>query len=145
MTTTAAPAIAWKITGKGPGGQCGHCPRRLAVHYVITDTATGRAMTVGRGCLKKITGWTVTAAQADAAVRLAAREARWAAWCAANPAEARVITAAAEREAGEFRQGLRQCGGYAQSVRTCVGDGAPGWEDYLGEYLGRCAAAVGAR
>ena len=131
----------WKITGKGPGGQCEHCPRKLATHYVITS-GEGQTMKVGRGCLKKITGWTVTAAQADAAVRLAAREARWAAWSAANPAEAAVITAEAGREAEDFRQGRLQCGGHAQAVRTAVGDGSHGWQGFLAEYL---VLAAGAR
>ena len=129
----------WKITGKGAGGQCEHCPRRLATHYVITNGS--QTMKVGRGCLKKITGWTVTAAQAEAAVRLAARAGRWAAWCAANPAEAAVITAAAEREAEEIRQRRRQCAGPAQEIKTCIGEDGFGWRALLAQYLNEHAGA----
>lgn len=131
MTTATA---TWKIAGKGAGGQCEHCPRRLVTHYVITSSA-GETMRVGRGCLKKITGWTLTAAQADAAVRLAARAARWDAWRAANPAEAAIITACAEREAGEIRERRRQCAGPAQEVKWAIGEQAYGWENLLANYL----------
>jgi hypothetical protein len=138
MSGTAG--TTWKLTGRGTGGQCEHCPRRLATHYVVTDTATGTSMKVGRRCLKKVTGWTVTAAQAEAAVRLAEQDARWSAWCAASPAEAAVVAQAAEREAEEVRQGLRQCAGYAQSVKGAIGRGEAGWQGFLAEYLGSRAA-----
>lgn len=130
----------WKITGKGAGGQCEHCPRRLATHYVITSDA-GQTMKVGRGCLKKITGWTVTAAQAEAAVRLAARDARWSAWCARNPDEAAVITARAGVEAGEIRQGLRATAGPAQELKTYIADNGADWRVLLAEWLGYPAGA----
>ena len=130
----------WKITGKGAGGQCEHCPRRLATHYVITSSE-GRTMKVGRGCLKKITGWTVTAAQADAAARLAARAGRWAAWSAENPAEAAFITARAESEAEEIRQRRRITAGPAQELRAYIADGGADWRILLAEWLGCPAGA----
>lgn len=126
--------ITWKITGKGAGGQCQHCPRKLATHYVITSS-NGQVMTVGRGCLKKVTGWTVTAAQAEAALRLARRAETWAAWSAANPEAAALVGAAADREAEEIRQRRRIVAGPAQELRQMIGDRERGWQDMLACYL----------
>ena len=121
--------VTWKLTGKGTGGQCEHCPRSLQVHYTVTGS-NGQTMKVGRGCLKKVTGWTLTAAQADRELRIAERDAaravRWAQWTAAHPAEAAAISAGAEREAAEIRAGRRQAAGPAQEIRAFVGDGVIG-------------------
>lgn len=127
---------AWKITGKGSGGQCGHCPRQLVTHYVITS-GDGQVMRVGRGCLKKVTGWTVTAAEADRILRRAERDARWQAWADAHPGEAAVINGDADREAEEIRQRRRQCAGPAQEVRTAIAGNEFGWQNFLASYLAR--------
>lgn len=100
MTAT----ITWKLTGKPDGpGHCEHCGRELAFRWEVTSSA-GDRMIVGRGCLKAVTGWTLTAAQAAREARMievrARREANWAAFAAASPAEAAVITADRERNAG---------------------------------------------
>ena len=62
MTTTAQ--ATWKVTGKpNGGGSCEHCGRALVHRYEVTSD-TGAKMIVGRGCLKAVTGWTLSAAQA---------------------------------------------------------------------------------
>ncbi|MFU0240421.1 hypothetical protein ACKI1J_32370 [Streptomyces scabiei] len=91
MTTSTAAASAaligssaWKLVRvrTTPNGeQCGHCPRLLKNVYDLANTETGQEMTVGRGCCKTVTGWTLTAAEARRLADLAAREAaaltRW--------------------------------------------------------------------
>ena len=133
-----APAVTWKLTGKGGPAQCGHCPRALVTHYTVT-ASTGQTMIVGRGCLKKVTGWTLTAAQAASRLRLAEREARWEAWSAQNPAVAAIVTAGTDREAAEIRARRRQAAGPAQELRTLIGEQGYGWRDMLAQYLGKAA------
>jgi hypothetical protein len=89
VTTAAASAAligssAWKLVRvrNAPNGQrCDHCPRDLKNLYDLVNTATGQELTVGRGCCKTVTGWTLTAAEARRLADLAAREAaalvRW--------------------------------------------------------------------
>jgi hypothetical protein len=94
-------ATNWKLTGKpNGGGQCEHCPRALVNRYEITCT-DGTKMIVGRGCLKKITGWTLSAAQAEREIKMIAihakRAANWAAFAAASPELAATILADCER------------------------------------------------
>jgi hypothetical protein len=126
--------ITWKLTGKGTGGQCEHCPRQLVTHYEVTSS-DGRKMTVGRGCLKKVTGWTVTAAEAERMIRQAAREARWQAWCAASPEQAAVVTAGTDRETQEIREHRRQVAGLAWEVRNAIAGNEFGWQHLLASYL----------
>jgi hypothetical protein len=76
--TAHTGTTAWKLTGSRTaphGATCDRCPRTLRNLYDLTDTATGETMTVGRGCLKKVTGWTLTAAQAARLLAQAEREA----------------------------------------------------------------------
>ncbi|QPL14142.1 hypothetical protein QEH48_gp113 [Streptomyces phage TurkishDelight] len=89
MATVPASAAligtsAWKLVRvrNAPNGEpCGHCPRVLKTVYDLANTETGEEMTVGRGCCKTVTGWTLTAAEARRLADLAAREAaalvRW--------------------------------------------------------------------
>lgn len=89
MATVPASAAligtsAWKLVRvrNAPNGEpCGHCPRTLKNLYDLANTETGQEMTVGRGCCKTVTGWTLTAAEARRLADLAAREAaalvRW--------------------------------------------------------------------
>ena len=101
MTTT------WKLTGKpSGGGQCEHCPRSLVHRYEVTNTETGAKMIVGRGCLKAITGWTLTAAQAEREIRMievrARRAANWATFTETNPADAAILLADCEAYAARY-------------------------------------------
>jgi len=106
----------WKLTGKpNGGGQCEHCPRSLVHRYEVTSTETGAKMIVGRGCLKAVTGWTLTAAQAEREIRMievrARRAANWATFTETNPAEA--ATLLADCDAYAARYSMAQFGGGA--------------------------------
>lgn len=75
MTTTAAQIgdTTWYLTKiLHTTGSCDHCGRSLKHLYEVVNPH-GQEMTVGRGCVKKITGWTLTYAQAQQALRVAAR------------------------------------------------------------------------
>lgn len=70
MTTTTQPAAkigdtAWYLTKiLHTEGVCDHCGRQLKHLYEVVNPA-GVEMTVGRGCVKKLTGWTVSYAEAQ--------------------------------------------------------------------------------
>lgn len=53
-------------------GSCDHCGRTLKHLYEVVNP-DGKEMTVGRGCVKKLTGWTLSYAQAEQALRSALR------------------------------------------------------------------------
>lgn len=82
MNTTAFAArigtTEWMLTGisTSSGQQCGHCPRILKNLYTVKSLTTGETMAVGRGCCKKVTGWTLSAAEAQRLMRAAAIETR---------------------------------------------------------------------
>lgn len=74
-TTPAAPIgdTAWYLTKiLHTAGSCEHCGRTLKHLYNVVNP-TGQEMTVGRGCVKKITGWALSYAQAEQALRSARR------------------------------------------------------------------------
>lgn len=74
-TVTAAPIgdTAWYLVKiLHVEGCCDHCGRSLKHLYEVVNPE-GREMTVGRGCVKRITGWTLSYAQAQQALRSAAR------------------------------------------------------------------------
>jgi hypothetical protein len=133
MTTTAQGT--WKLTGKPAGtGQCEHCARSLVHRYEVTSDG-GARMIVGRGCLKAVTGWTLTAAQAERELRMIAARARraanWAAFAAGDPAAAAAI--------------LADCADYSARVPAQFGGGAAhevklGIEEGRGEAAGRYLA-----
>lgn len=103
MTATATQTADWTLvdirTTKA-GEACGHCGRTLQNLYDVRNTATGETMTVGRGCCKAVTGWTLTLAEARAQLRyaqaVARRGAKWAAFAAEYRALAAVIDADAQ-------------------------------------------------
>ncbi|MFC8332760.1 hypothetical protein [Streptomyces olivaceus] len=81
MNATASVALigdtSWKLVGirHAPNGQrCGHCPRVIQNLYDVVNLSTGREVTMGRGCCKRITGWKLTLAEARRLADLAARE-----------------------------------------------------------------------
>src|ERR1700693_647124 len=97
MSGTSELAVVWRLTGKPEGrGLCDHCPRRLTHRYEITSSAS-QVMTVGACCLRVITGWTITPAEAESQLKwrkvTARREANWSAFAAAHPDEAAAIDA----------------------------------------------------
>lgn len=131
MTTTTG--IAWKLTGKPQGGgECEHCGRALRHRYEVTSSQ-GRKMTVGRGCLKAVTGWTLSAAQAERELRMievrARRAANWAAWAAANPRLAEVLDADCE----QYRGRCAAC----HEIRLYVEDGEPERDRLVAGYMAR--------
>lgn len=75
MTAALAPIgdTAWFLVGMPDGsGQCDHCGRNLKHLYRVVNP-DGAELTVGRGCVKRITGWTSSYAQAKQALCAAER------------------------------------------------------------------------
>lgn len=93
MNTTAGAQIGtseWNLTGIGHlGGDCGHCGRNLKHTYDVRNRVTGETITVGRACCKKVTGWTLAAAEATRllwfAEKTIVRAANWALFSEAEP------------------------------------------------------------
>lgn len=135
--------MTWKLTGKPDGaGQCEHCPRALKHRYEIT-AADGRKMIVGRGCLKKVTGWTLTAAEAERQIRCmavkAARDARWAAFTTAHPEMAAAIQEDVDDYCARVPRSSGFGAGAASEVKLNISDGSPGFpaEEYAARYMAR--------
>jgi len=90
--TATAPQLGntgWYLVGKHTaGGGCDHCGRPLANCYVVADS-DAKEMTLGRGCVKKVTGWTLTAAKAEQMLQMIEdderRAANWGAFTARHP------------------------------------------------------------
>lgn len=138
MAETANP-VTWRLTGKGTGGACEHdgCGRALVTHYVVTSS-DGRTATLGRGHLKTVTGWTLTATQADRELRTAERTARhaaaWAAWSAGHPAEAAMLDADCDAYTAMYPPSRGFAGGAAHEVRVAIKDGEPNADAMLAFY-----------
>jgi hypothetical protein len=99
MVTTGAPlgSTGWRLVGLATGSaSCEHCNRALKYLYRVVNPA-GEEMVVGRGCVKKLTGWTLEAAHAARLLRIAERDARrattWAQFTQDHPAAAAQIEA----------------------------------------------------
>jgi len=128
MTTT------WKLTGQPAGcGDCEHCGRGLVYRYEVTSTE-GEQMIVGRGCLKSVTGWTLTAAQAAYEVRMigvrARRAVNWAAFAATNPETAAAIAADCEIKVTDAYNP-------APAVRLSIEDAKREAPAFAAEYMAR--------
>jgi hypothetical protein len=131
----------WHLTGirsSKEGQRCDHCPRRLKHLYDVTNTVTGQALTVGRGCCKKITGWTLSAAQAAQLLRHAAEQARqaavWAQFTDAYPEGARTV----EQDSEQWRPAWPGQANLAAHFRWQVSRGAisrAAWAQQLAVYL----------
>lgn len=124
-------ATTWRLTGKpAGGGQCEHCPRALVHRYEVTSS-TGVKMTVGRGCLKKVTGWTFTAAQAEREIRMirirAERAANWAVFAEAHPGVAAVILTDVDDYCARVPRECGFGGGVASEVKLNLESGSPAW------------------
>lgn len=64
QVTARIGGTAWYLTSIADlEGGCDHCGRTLKHLYHVVNPE-GVEMTVGRGCVKKITGWTLSYAQA---------------------------------------------------------------------------------
>lgn len=100
-------------------------------------------MIVGRGCVKKLTGWTLEAAHAKRLLRIAERDARrtatWARFTQDHPAAAAQIMA--DIAAYERRAAPGSCAGAAHEIRDWVSDrytDQPEWtQDRLAVYRRR--------
>ncbi|AVH61769.1 MULTISPECIES: hypothetical protein [Streptomyces] len=104
----------WHLTGirtSHAGETCGHCPRTLKNLYDIKNSQTGQTMTVGRGCCKKVTGWTLAAAEAARILRVAERQARkvaaWAEFTAEYPQIANQLAADTSPSAAEVKDEIK--------------------------------------
>lgn len=87
---------AWYLVAMPDGsGQCDHCGRNLKHLYRVVNPAS-EELTVGRGCVKRLTGWTLATAEAKRLLWLAERDARradvWAGFTEECPEWAQTIT-----------------------------------------------------
>lgn len=115
MTATITAQIGnteWHLTGirTTSGTACDHCGRSLKNLYDVRNDSTGKALTVGRGCSKSVTGWTLTASEAARVLRMAQAAGRqaqaWADFSAEYPAVAADI-ATADGWKGELRAEIK--------------------------------------
>jgi hypothetical protein len=131
----------WHLTSirsSREGQRCDHCPRLLQNLYDVTNQRTGQSLTVGRGCCRKVTGWTLTAAEAARLLRHAQEQARqaavWAEFTAAHPDGAHVV----EQDAAHWRPAWPGQANLAANFKWQVSRGAitrAGWADRLAHYL----------
>jgi hypothetical protein len=113
-------STGWFLVGKPDGGgTCDHCGRNLKHCYLVVSPDRAE-MTVGRGCVKVLTGWTLSASEANRLLWLAEREivhvANWAAFTAAHPELAARIDADCDDEEGTPKT-------VARTVRFDISDG----------------------
>ncbi|MGH3921331.1 MAG: hypothetical protein ACRDTT_00350 [Pseudonocardiaceae bacterium] len=143
---------AWYLVGMPEGGaSCDHCGRELKHLYRVVNPG-GTEMTVGRGCVKKITGWTLSYAQAQRALRVVRRcaeiDRREAIAAARYPGLAADYTAVQDECRAARADGFDPLSGYArvsEDVRRSAGLfttaitedhlwRGEGWADYLRRY-----------
>jgi hypothetical protein len=139
MTTNAKPGAplgntGWYLIGRpAESGTCEHCGRALKYCYRVVN-ADAVEMTVGRGCVKKLTGWTLTAAIAERMIKIAERNARraanWALFEQAHPEAARTILA--DVAAYEDRATPGMGASLSHEARDRMSDD---WQCELGDYL----------
>jgi hypothetical protein len=88
----------WSLVSvrRNASGACDHCGRTLKNLYVVRNDTTDKTMTVGTGCCKKVTGWTLALAEAQRILWYAAktieRAAAWAHFAELFPEVAEHIT-----------------------------------------------------
>lgn len=121
MTVPAETKIgntAWYLVGKPEGsGACDHCGRALTHLYRVVNP-DGEHLTVGRNCVKVLTGWTLSATQAArmlaSAERVAEVDRRRIIVAAAYPEHAASYAALADACAAAKAAGYDMTSGYAQ-------------------------------
>ncbi|WP_445520493.1 hypothetical protein [Streptomyces sp. NEAU-174] len=97
VATAQIGTTNWHLAGirTSSGTECDHCGRILKNLYDVIDTTNGRKMTVGRGCCKKVTGWSLAASEAARLLRAAQAAARqaqvWLEFTAAFPEDAQML------------------------------------------------------
>lgn len=114
MTAAVSAQIGttdWHLTGiSNKGGVCEHCDRNLVHVYTVRNAVTGKTMTVGRACCKKVTGWTLAAAEAarilKAAENRTKRDAAWELFRIEEPELAAIVDAGRERD-DKFAHSIR--------------------------------------
>lgn len=57
------------------GRACQHCGKITLNHFQVTDTSTGRELTIGVSCGEKVTGYPLSRSQATHLIRQAAHQA----------------------------------------------------------------------
>jgi hypothetical protein len=124
----------WYLVGRPLGSAaCDHCGRTLKYCYLVVN-ADAEEMTVGRGCVKKLTGWTLTAAMAERMIKIAERNARraanWSLFEQAHPEAARTILA--DVAAYEDRATPGMGASLSHEARDRMSDD---WQCELGDYL----------
>jgi hypothetical protein len=122
MSATAPKlgTTGWYLVGKpAGGGSCDHCGRNLKNCYIVVNPDAVH-MTVGRGCVKILTGWTLTEKEAARllfiAKRNAARAVNWATFTAEYPELAARIDADCAATAGTPNM-------WPHGVRADISDG----------------------
>jgi hypothetical protein len=97
--TAPIGATGWRlvaITSSKSGTPCDHCGRTLKRLFTVQNP-DGRQMVVGRGCVKKLTGWTLEAAEAERMLKwaalLAGRAVAWSRFTSQRPELAALIDA----------------------------------------------------
>jgi len=143
---TIAARIAntdWYLTAIHSGtGDCDHCGRTLKHLYTVRNGQTGEDMIVGRGCCKKVTGWTLTAAQAARALRGAEAKARadatWDRFAQAHPECAAKLRRDRDTELLRMRTATYTGGGpiaqhYNQIRNGSIPEGR--WGEAAGRYM----------
>lgn len=126
---------SWELAGirSAPEGQkCDHCPRTLKNLYDVRNTATGETMTVGRGCCKAVTGWTLTLAQARQEIQRqeAAKRAqdRWDTFAEAFPRESATMAA-------DLAAGRAKAGHFVGAIERDYGVPRSQWGDHAARYM----------
>lgn len=119
------------VSIQSESGSCAHCGRDLKHLYRVVNP-DGREITVGRGCVKKLTGWTLAAAEAKRILWLAERNARraitWTEFASQHPSDAEIINA----DIAEYERTMpRHVGaGRAHEIKDNISDGRYGeWQD----------------
>lgn len=131
-------STGWYLVGRPVGSaSCDHCGRALKHCYLVVNSDAVE-MTVGRGCVKKLTGWDLTIATAERLLRIAKRNAdraaQWATFAAEHPEAARIIL---DDVAAYEAKARREMGaGASHEIRDRMSDG---WtvSDFLPHYLAR--------
>ncbi len=143
-TATRIGQSDWHLAGICKGsGECDHCGRELKNLYSLRNAATGKEMIVGRGCCVKVTGWTLTAAEAQRMMVVAEMDLRRAANWARFTAEAPELAARIEADMAAWDGDDRnQHAGPAHQIHQNISDGrVSGWEvEYAEQYTARATS-----
>lgn len=125
---------AWYLVKVEQGGAaCDHCNRSLKRLYRVVNP-DGKEMTVGSGCVKKITGWTLEWREAQRLLYVAERERRMAVVAAEYPELAAANTDVQNACRAAREEGYDSLSGYArvpERTRTLAAIFVQSLDDFL--------------